>query len=262
MKKSKYFDYIEKYLFDQMTPKERAGFEGQVAENQELAQELAIAKMEHRTMLLLREQDLSAQMQEWKKEKQNQANKQRRPLRVVYKKAIPWAVAASVLLLISVFTQQWASNTYGQKALASNFHHTSVSGSKGDNANQLPLTLQKAISEIIQKNYDAALVALDQTKEEDYQETVLLLKGECYFQTGKNEKAIEAYQAVIEQSNWQPNKEEAEWNLLSAYLAANYSDFTFRPLLEKMVKNENHNYHNKAKELQAELESFWYRIAN
>lgn len=94
-----YFDNIEDFIKGKLSLSEKAQFEKQMLLDTNLANELAIKRLELESYELLVENSLRRNMSDWNKERQ------KKPvlLRIVRSGAFQWAAAASVLLIAGIF---------------------------------------------------------------------------------------------------------------------------------------------------------------
>jgi len=98
--KQDFYEQIERYLLNKMSPSERAAFEEELCRNPELAEQFALQKREHEAMDILVQERLRAQLRRWSVE---------HPLREI----APWyhhrmvLAAATLLLLLAALYLAW-----------------------------------------------------------------------------------------------------------------------------------------------------------
>ena len=83
--------------------------------------------------------------------------------------------------------------------------------------------------------------------------------GHSLYQNKAYEEATNAFQKVI-LANDLRYKEAAEWYQIVNALTAQKQDNRFTNLLNQLITDKGHPYHNNAKELDAKLNSFWRKL--
>jgi len=141
------------------------------------------------------------------------------------------AAAASVLVLLAVGVNFYAHRTYSNTAIAQDlFAPVPVETYRGSSA------------------------------EEALSTTALMIQAQDQFKNKSYSQAIETYLLVIKQDDLL--KEQAEWNLLTCYLASDPTGAQFDVLLRHIVDDFQHVYHDKALGLQRTLDGSLYRLVN
>ncbi len=102
------YDQIEAYLLHKMSNSERTKFERELATNQELAQQFKAQELEHKMMEALVEKDLRKDLKQWQTAedaivKTPPTEKNITAPIPLYRRKSSWAIAASILLLVSAF---------------------------------------------------------------------------------------------------------------------------------------------------------------
>ena len=254
------FDKIEAYLFGKMSPADREAFEQALAQDEELAAELAVHQLEHRSMELLSRQALRDNLNIWKAEKKMEfAASIKQEAKIVSfsqrRRFFQIAAAASVLLLAGFFIWNWQKGTPDNQALASEFFDASSLGSrsKGTGTGNEPSELAPGLNALLEGDYTAAVSFFNAVTDSTYLDQAMLLKGEALFHQKDYSNAIVVYQQVITRSKDQLAVQEAEWYLLLTWLATDRKAAGFNNLLNKIADNKGHSYQQRAVELRGKL---------
>lgn len=258
MKENKNFDRIEAYLFGRMGETEKQEFEREAAQNSELAEELALQRLEHRSMRMLLHQDLRANMAAWKEEKAElQVSEQgagQAGAKVVgfRRRVLAFAAAACILLLAGFFVNKWLSAPdFG--GMADNLFEETGATVRGVDrgAGQ---AVADAVAAMQQKDYGRALAQLQSVSDTAYQDMTLFLKGECEYRLGNLPQAAANFQQVIQSSPKATNRQKAEWYLLLTYLKMDRNGSAFKNLLDKLVNEPGHAFNREAVRLREQLQ--------
>ena len=265
-------DKIDDYLFEIMNEEERQTFEDTLKTDKELAEAVALQKVEHRAMQLIIQKDLKANMNEWKKEKfASEDSSEKVTAKVIpmgerrsRRKFFQLASAAVVTLLFGFFFgNQWVNQNYGSQALAeSSFISTSSnSRSNGNDNSNLPAPFQEALSAMMKDDYTQAIQLLAEINNPEFQETAKLLQAECYFKLKNYNQSIQICNSIINTSQDSSNKEKSEWYLTLSYLASENTG-NGNQMLNQILSNPNHAYYPYVKKMKMQLDSFWGGLAN
>ena len=249
------FDRIEAYLFGQMSAEENAGFEREIAENADLAAEVEHQRLEHRAMELLLREELRANLNTWKAEKEALAA----PAAGTGAKVVSMgsnrrllyriAAAASVLLIIGFFSRQFFAGA-NHEQLALQYFAGSETGYRGDGpANPL----DPVYDAMNRQDWRAALGALDRVSTADYRMTALQLRGECQFRLKEYTASVTTFETLLAANPAAEIREQAEWDLLMAYLAEGKHKAEQERLLMQLVEDAGHPYQEKAVELKGKM---------
>ena len=254
MKGNKNFDRIEAYLFDQMTEEEKKQFELELAENAELANELALHRLEHRSMRMLLHTDLRANMAEWQKEKDAAATETEGSAKLVSfrRRILAFAAAACVLLLAGFFVNRWLAAPDFSGMADKLFEETSPTV-RGSSPAAPATGLAEALVSMQQKDYAQALVQLQAVTDTSYRDLSLFLRGECHYRTGDYPAAVHDFQELIRASALPANRQKAEWYLLLTYLKTDRKGSSFNSLLQKILSEPGHAFYPEAVRLQQTL---------
>lgn len=246
------FDRIEAYLFGQMTQDETTNFEQEIAQNNDLALEVENQRLEHRAMELMLREELQANLQFWKVEKDQEATAEpgsktvsiNRSRRLMYRLSI----AACILLIAGFFSRQFFASSPDYEAIAMDGFGYSETTSRGTTNDPLAPVFQSMKS----KNYREALTQLGQIPG-DYQKlTVLNLRGECSFYLKEYDQAIANYQQILQANPDGDLREKAEWRTLLCMVAKGEKGAALDNLLEKVI-SEGGQFKERAKQLKDQI---------
>ncbi len=254
MDTSLYIERIERYETGAMNTAERSAFEAELAGNAELRQAQALYRQANEVIEQGIENKLRHQLNDWAAESARTTAKVV-PMRSTWMRM---AIAASVALLIGWFGWQWMGSQYTDQALYAGYYEKPSdsmfrAGGAGD-------------AHPLQTGYDAMkdndLVAAaaffsDIPAESDYYSEAQYYLGHANLGLKNYDAAISAFRQCSSRSG-SKFKEQAEWNLLLAYVVSGKAEApAFRALLDEAANNPAHSYNLKAKELKEDLGSYW-----
>ena len=264
---------IDEYLFGLMSAEEQQAFDKAIQADKALAEAVALQKMEHRTMQLLVQKELKANLNEWKKEKlQSTDSSKKSSAKVVAiskhqlrkKRLFRMGIAATITLLVGFISSiQWANHNYGSDVLATNTFRRSVEIARGSNTDMLsyPTIFQPALSAMLEEDYTTAIELLSNIQAEAFQENSKILQAECHFKLGQYDKVITICNNIVSNSNDESNIEKAEWYLTLAYFSLKEKEKA-NLLLNKILKNKNHAFYPYALDFEKKMNSFWGKVVN
>lgn len=256
-------DKIEAYLSGGMTGSERQAFEAELAADPALAEEVDLMRLAGEAVELSISDSLRTQMQEWREAEQRSARKDEAKvvtLKPRNKLRRLMAIAAGVLLLLAAGGFWYANDQYGAGKLAMAYYED-LSNYRDIQSSGDPLN--EAVQNIRSGAYGAADEYLQNVPPSDprYADARYLL-GHSLYQQGQSAEAINVL-GELENTQNLNLKEKAEWLIVLSYLQDQEADDAdVRELLDKMVADPDHSYHQKAVELDRKLKSFWYGVAN
>lgn len=263
---SKNFDQIEAYLFNQMTDAEKSAFEAKVNTDNSLAKELKLQKAEHHTMQLMLREKLRGKMSKWQSEVNTESPKEVQQETKVVKmdtsrknRFFKLSIAASILLLIGVFTNLWVDNNLSDAALAESYFNSTYTARKGGNAPNTSEVLAPGLVAMDAKNFTKAVELFSQVTDGNYQETALILKGESYFQLKEYQNAADVFEEVIQNNATPLNVEKAEWKLLLSNLRLGETS-EVESLKKEILNNQNHSFYPSVLELANKQGNFLKQI--
>lgn len=248
------FDRIEAYLFGQMTAEESAEFEQAIAADAALAAEVEQQRLEHRAMELLLREELKANLDSWKAEKESAAAAGESGAKVVSIGSnrhllFRIAAAAAVLLVVGFFSRQLFFGV-NEEQLAMSYFESSGIASRGDDADPLS-PVYEAMG---RQDWRAALAALDGVQAPAFRQTTLQLRGECHFRLKEYTAAATAFRQLLDAGPTPDLKNQVEWQLLLSYVAEGKHPNEQKSLLERIAGDGEHSYQEEAKELRGKME--------
>lgn len=258
---------IEAYLGGNLSDSETQAFAGRIEEEADLASSVAAYKVGEDAVEMLIESNLRAELKQLQSEstaakvvpmptkqrKLTVATKQPAKRRNLFSNL---AAAASVALLLGFFTfQHSATSTDNLLAEHSTFMMPEANRS-GDAAEVHPLEIGLEA----QKNgdYTAAInfyknISTDNTR---YNEAQSLL-GHTYYKKGAYTEAINQFGKIIATGDIR-YKEQAEFYQLLSYVGNDQQGANFDKLMNNILSDEKHSYHQKAEDLNLGLNN-WLR---
>ena len=249
----KNFDRIEDYLFGQMSDTEKKAFNDELAQNDELKTDLALHKMEHRAMELLARQNLKANLESWKEERNAAGRQEANVVSFAQRRRFfQYAAAACALLVAGFFIWTWLGQGSNDATLASQYFKETSYSNRSDSAG-LPATLLPALQALHDQKYDDAITLLENVVDSNYLTRAKLLQGEAYFLKKEYTEAVPVFQWVIQQGSPVLDVHEAEWRLALTYLAMGYKGPEFENLINRISGDADHSHNPDVKELQGAL---------
>lgn len=247
------FERIEAYLANRLSAEARAAFEQELTDNSELADEVALHRLERRAMQLELHADLRQTMQAWKNEAAQTTTKQEAVVRTLRPRlGRTLAYAASVLVLVFAGTSWWATQQYSDEALALDANSVPrISRNRGTTDQ-----LTQAQTAIGKQDYQRALTLV----EGDESMNAALVRGAAYLGLDDKIEARTAYNTVLETGST-PQRELAEWQLLLIELSEGESAAVQTKLQAIIEQQPAHTYQQQAIQLQKRLNSFWRKLA-
>jgi tetratricopeptide (TPR) repeat protein len=250
------FDRIEAYLLGQMSAADATAFEQALQLDEKLAQEVAMQRLEHRTMELLHREALRANMQQWKAEaaEEDTAESARPGLKVVPMKSsgrlfFRLAAAASITLVLGFFARQFFMAGPGNEAMAMAEFGFTESTFRGNDTD----LLAPAYEALAKKEYRTALTLLEQIQKDYQAATVLNLRGECHFYLREYAQAASLYQQLLQSNPTDGDlREKAEWRLALSYLAQGGQEAEVKRLLDKVIEGKG-QFEGKAREVKGKM---------
>ncbi|NJL75432.1 MAG: tetratricopeptide repeat protein [Saprospiraceae bacterium] len=254
MNNSNNTDRIEAYVMDNMTSQEKIQFETEINNDSELLSQVNLYKLEVQALKLLERQQLQAQFETWKKEKQQDTGatvrtfKTRNYLQIL-------SIAASFLLLV-VAGMGWINTNYSNDALADSLFENPMARSRADQSSD---PLAEALEAMAEKDFERAITLLNDFDGTLFATKATLKKGEAYYQKGDYEKAAATYQKIVNSPNEQPtNINEANWLLAGVYLKQGETTKA-TALLSELATTPNMRQ-QEANALLKKYQSIWHRL--
>jgi len=172
-----------------------------------------------------------------------------------------YSIAASFLVIVVAGCLIFSNTSYSNQSLAGNsYSDPGLSANlKSDNAATSPL--EQGTNAYYTGDYLLAIksfVTIPQGS--DFYLEAQYNLAHTYYQLEDHNKAIDRFQYIIANSQDSKMRESADWYLALVYLAADQKNEQFDQLMNKMLTEENHRYHNFAKNLEISLNSFWRKF--
>lgn len=246
-----YFEHIEDYLKGKLDEPMITEFKEAMKESVELREQVELYPVAERVLDIAAAQELKNRIGNIRQQKSKVVPIQKKSSRVFRLVAI----AASVLLLVTMGTTWFMSNQYSNEGIASSnfvpYDAGVLLGENDDNAyTQGVLAYQK-------KDFATAITAFEKVPTIDglYAETQFYL-GNAYLSQNEAEKAITAFE-VAQNANLPQFQEPTEWYLALAYLRTGDEDKA-KELLMAISNNANHFYNANALKVLEGLDSMWH----
>lgn len=255
------FHRVDNYLYEKLNTEEKTTFEAELANNQDLQDELDRQRLEHQALKMLAKEQLRKNLSQWKQEKED-AKPEAKIIQMPQRSAWRWAAAAAIMAIMFIGGQRWATSNYSDEALALAYTKTVDAGtSRNANATENDL-LSQAKAAMQSKLWSNALNILNQINQEEQKGEVMLLQARCDASLNDYDKAIQTYQTII--ATIPAQKEAAEWNLLLTYLAEGKHSDEVTKISQTILNNPKHFYNTEKnmKALDKQLNSFWRKLAN
>jgi tetratricopeptide (TPR) repeat protein len=218
MEKSERYELIEQYLSNQLDPKERASFEAQLSENQELYEETQM----HKDLALALKSEFRNTLESINKELNSSKNtKVGYYLKVTFNK---WTIAASLLLLMSlgyVYLRNrlnLGNDLFEKYFIAPTSLSPEFSIERGlkdtlINYTQLQNILMQADNYFINGDFSAAIALLKTYPVELNEEKIFFQLGVLYIVSGKADLALSELNKISKY-----NLSDVIWYKAMAYL--------------------------------------------
>lgn len=248
-------DKIDDYLMGYLSPEDKATFEKEIAENEELATAVAIQKMQHRAWQLAERDNLRSEMAEWKKEKTSilsTASTEEKEAKVIplSRRIYPLVVAASVLLVVAFVANWLFFSSPSDAELFKKYYDEPSFATKGGGGTS---PLDEAMRFIENQNYNEAIKVLESINDAELNNQKLLLLSHCYFKKSDYNSAISSLKTIINSSNDMNAVQQAEWRVILIQLTSGQKNAEFKTLLNKIATDPSHIYQGKATELMKNL---------
>ena len=251
------YEQIEAYLSGTLPENEAAAFESDMAADPTLKQATDMHKLTHDSMEILIENSLRGELEKLRAEESATLTSAKivpmRRMRFVL------AAAASVILLLGLFTWNWAGQNYSNQGLtAANYEAFQSQDIRWGNQE---VALDNAFAAYENGDLENAVqLLLTVPVESDYYAEAQYVLGHIRYQQDKSAEAIQAFKNTIAQNHPRLNQ-KAEWNLALTYLNSNRIFKDFWDLLDKIATTEGHSYQQDAIDLKKDLGSFWRGLA-
>ena len=251
-------DKIDDYLLGKMSESDKNAFEKEMAEDEELATDVAIQKMQHRAWQLAERDNLRSEMTEWKKQKTTEltvastteSKKSGAKIVSMSRRIYQLAAAAAVLLVIG-FAANWAFFSIPSDGdIARQFYEEPSFGTKGAGSGT---PLDEAIQLIEKQNYVDAIKILETINDPSLNVQRLFLLSHCYFKKADYASSIVALKTIQSTTTDPLSIQQAEWKIVLTKLTAGQKDDEFKTVLKKISNDPTHTYQAKAMEMSKAL---------
>lgn len=268
MNTDKYFDTIEQYFEGQMSAKEEAAFEAEMERNPALKSSVENYEIADDAIELLVENNLRAELNDLRQvsssKHMNSSNPEKKATAKVFQmKGLirKLSIAASIALVVGFFAFQFMGSQYANDSLMSanygEVNFSSVRGDSSDAVSNSELALKEATSAWNKQNYDRVIELVETIPPTDgYFAKAQYLLAHSFYQKGAYKKAQTAFETVATQQN-EKYTEKAQWYAILAGIGANESETNIKNKLDVIIADEGHDFEQKAKNLKADLDSFW-----
>ena len=252
------FERIEKYLDGELPIDQRESLDKEMESNPELRADFHAHQLARQVIEVKIEDGLRADFAKW----DNEANQSAKVIginksakrRTMYRR---YAAAMSVLL-IAAFGIGWLfSGNYSNNNLQAAYYEA-PSGDRGTSNNQNSVTRAIIAFENAEFQKCIEMLKLIDAENPRFEEAQYFL-GHAYVEVSQFTYAIPAFETVAG-GNDLKYKEDAEWNLVLAKLAANQLDSGFYSKLDAIVNDQAHLYNAEAKNLKQDLNNLLRRI--
>ena len=255
---------IEAYLNGEMSSEGKAAFEQEMEQDQNLAQAVQLYRLEKKAAHLLLEEEFGNQVRHYRQTRPSDSDMdgpQTKRIAPLWGRRL--AVAASILLLVSMGTLFWSSYEYSNTALANaqfQYDFSSVARNIQQNNRSNNTILQQGVKLFKADKIPEAIALLNGISSGDtaFVEAQYYL-GQLYYQQQQFSEAVDRFEKVLTHQDFR-FQEQAEWYLVLSMLADGKTNNRFDNLLNKIVKDQVSVYQPNALQLQQQLQSFWRKL--
>lgn len=267
----KYFNRIEDYLAGFLTDSERAAFEVELKENEELKRAYEQQYAEWQSMQLLAAHRLKEKAQSWLAVDKGEANSiSSNHIPKLFRVRVYTYFAAASVVLLALLTGfwWWADTTFDAVALAQKGYVGGLSGLKNEKEAPIASFIQGRAAYSDGKWAEARqYFDLVQINDTVAYFDARLLAADCNFYLRDYGAAMAALQEVQSYSLIPSQRYRADWNILQLYLVQHNTGEEFNALLDKIIADPQHKYggissRSRATILKKKMNSFWWKIAN
>lgn len=250
----KHFEKIEQYLAGNLSTEETQEFEGQIASDPELAQEVESQRFEERVISLALEDAIREQVSAFRME-EGSVGSELYPggkIKSMNRFFLPLSLAASLLLVIGYF---FARNQYTNSSLQKKFYNLDISNSTRGNESGNSGVLEEGQDALYNGDLDRALILFTEAERVDsFKVEADYYLGHLYYQKGNFDESLVRFEKVLAQGRSAGLLEDdAKWYSIIAKLGIGDLDHSFDKRLDELVKI---NY-PQSKKLKEQLNSIW-----
>ena len=265
------FTKIDLYLADQLPASEKSAFELAMNQNAALKKEVQIHRLERRaTRTLLKnnfrekiKKNRAASTISWDSitdESSAAAPKEVKVFKMRPLKRI-LSMAAAGLVFILAGSIWWSNTQFSNERLAEEGYYQAASAGNKSRGNEADPIFQGGLQAyFVNKDYVQAIQQFSAIPITDgnYLAAQYYL-GHSQLQAEQFSAAIAAFEKVLQAPIIPPfmTKEEVTWNQLMAYMGIGDTGTVFQQKLNNLITSGQPPFQQKAKNLQAQLGSFW-----
>lgn len=261
-----YYEQIEAYLNNTLSPDARTVFEQQLKDTPALKRAVLNHVLANEALGLVIEDNVNAKLNRLAQQRQKATAAKSATAKIIPFWKRPLAIAASILLVVLAGTFIWSNQQYSNKALTAQFYANStlptVRSDQATNAN-----FSNGLVAFSKQNYQEAITHLDQIAltETNYLSAKYLL-GHAYLKTNNYQQAYQDFGYLLATASNRNlsniDQEEVEWNkLMAAMNIMPVNSPVLQADLKAILSNPKHGYYQKAIELDQRLSSTWRRFS-
>lgn len=237
-------DQIEKYLNNELSGEERITLENQIREDDNLKKEFERQQTAHRILDIAIAQSLKEQLMELEEESKVVSINRNKGRRF---SILQWAAAASVLLVIGFFAFFFQGGQSDPGQLASAYYQMPDLNMQRSGEATPENILSRGLQALEDQDYATAVNTLDSiSSENEFFLVAQYYLAHSHYLQGDYASAEQEFSRVSEGNDLR-YKEEAEWYGLLACLQQ--GEFCTAKM-DKIIKNNDHSYHEQAEAMQ------------
>lgn len=256
-------DKIEAYLSGALTGAERQAFEAGLAENPALADEVDAVRLAQEAVELSISNNLRSQFQEWQGvETTAKSSQEAKVVKMAPRHQLRrlLSIAASVLLILVAGSFWYANNQFSADKMAISYYENISLDQYTRGASS---SLAEAVAAMENGNLaeaDAYFQSVPEGDDQYYNARYYL--AHSLHRQGKYAESISELN-ILNQATNRNLREDGEWLKVLNLLEMDPSQSTaLQTLLSGMIEDDGHTHHNDAVQLNDQLNSFWYKLAN
>ena len=197
---------IEKYLEGQLDQKEQKAFQEQFGKSGSFRAKVEDMKVLYDGFHELQVQNMVTEIKQWKEGNNHKINRTKGIVRRLY--ASPWAIAASILLIVGIGLFSYADHHYNNQKIAQKNYVPLDAQSILRGLNKMPATPTKDSSQVLIKNGFQAMIAGKNDEairlfsavpstDNSFSSSLFYL-AHAYYKAGNYDLAVVAFSKVIE----------------------------------------------------------------
>lgn len=248
MNKEQLYNQIEKFLDGKMSAKEKKAFQNKLESQPELQEELQHHQMARKAVKVLIQDNLRKDIKQWEAEEEPEAKPKAGRI-ISMRRIFTLSAAAAVLLLIGFFIIRWVGSGPDTAQLYASYYTPPILPIDRDTS-QIDHPFKVGLLALQGGDWPAAIAYFEQATPNEVEAQYYLAHAQL--QAGEIEAARASFARVVAQdtTDFSP---KAEWYGLLTYLKAGQITPAFTEQLTKIVSNPDHLYHQRAIDLQQEI---------